>query len=1112
MKNKWKGIGLIFIILLGALLLAVGLFIWGTTLGYVTVGQKVAIWLQGMLLLLGLLLTPIIITNSRKIWAKDKANRESLNPIETKKLEQPLPFTEFLDIKKHCRYRLGLLWRYKIRKCLVLGAPSEVESLFPRLRQELWQLNDRTLMIYGGDFQDEINTSWLQILKKHLSRSLPFFHKPIDGIIWAVPKHYLDNTRQQQLLVEKVITQLQSRDKILRWSAPLYLVAGQESEWEQTGRTEQSVGVIFPILKRNNIESVDLPLNQLAKECCSRGIQQVKENSHYAFLLKLSQNLAKSDIANIKRYLASLIAYPYSPTVRGIFFMPYQSLSNEDPQYYENYLTMTPTWQTISDDAHLQSGRRIGMPWGTLSCFTLFVGMVILGGTLLTSYFRNEALIEDSLELVKRADRSISKDYVTQLQTQYQLQQRLEQLLYRKQHGTPLLYQFGLNHNDALLDKLWSSYYTANLRNIAIPLKNIMVDNLTVLNVLTQMSPDDEQREKFIAPAYDTLKAYLMLSHPNRSDGKYLSKYALERWKAPEGISDGDWQRLMPDLVRFWGQMLKLHPDWAEQNDAQLVKDVRKLLIDKIGVQNVTNTIYQEIIQKINQQYPNQNLTQLLEGLDSHLLFFNDVDVPGVYTRKAWENSIKDEIDEASKTQREQIDWVLGDVDSKSTALISPEMLKQQLTERYFNEYGAAWLHFLNTIQWHQSNNVSDVIEQLTLLADTRQSPLVALLNVIKYQSEVAYTGDGLSDNLIRSAKELIENKSKNGIHKNNEASGPLTATFSPVTSLLKDDNTNGLSLQTYLMRVTQVRLKLQNIANSADPQTMMQGLAKSVFRGNSVDLTETRDYGNLIAANLGREWSGFSYSLFQQPIEQSWQVVLAPAADSFNDVWQNYIVSQWETSFAGRYPFKDTDNEASLPELARFLRPDTGIIDRFIIDELSGVLEKKGGNWIINTVNAQGLNFSPDFIEALKLFNDISTELLQSGDVSVSFDLMPRTGSKVTRSELIINKQKLEYFNQAPTWERINWPGEGYSTYSQLSWSSDISGLRLYEYYSGDWAWIRLLESASVKPLDSSRFELVWKAQDKSKLRYILRTQLGSGPLTLLKLRNFTLPQKVFE
>lgn len=1108
--SKWKWTGLIFIILLGTILLALGLFFFGDFLDFSTTGKKVQIWLQGMLLIFCFLLTPILITNSYRLWVKDKTKHESLNPIQNEAPKKELsPFSEFQDIEKQCKYRAGLFWRYKICKCLVFGHSSDVELLFPNLLKDQWQFSDNTLMIYGGDIQDEPNILWLQALKRHFSRVLPFFSKPLDAVIWITSKHYLDDNRQQQLLLEKAVLKLQARNKILKWSAPFYLVAGQQCEWSQTGRIEQSVGVLFTQLKQNNMESVVVSLTQLAKECSQRGVRQLKDNTYYSFLLKLSQDLVKCDIKNIRRYLTSLIAFPYSPYVRGLFFLPHQAKINEETLIFEHSLIMTPTWQSIRDDANSQLGKRMGIQWDIWSCYALLSLMVMMCVALCTSYFRNASLIEDSVELVKQADDSIKQDYIYRLQIQHKLQQHLEQLLYRQQHGAPLLYRFGLDHNDELLKRMWLTYRATNSRNIATPFHNIMTDYLALL---TELAPNDPRRLKLVDSAYDVLKAYLMMGHPDKSDGFYLSQFATTKWRAPEGVSDGDWQRLMPDLVRFWGEMLNLHPDWALSSDTRLVKDVRQILINKIGVQNAVNTLYQEMIQRASQHYANQNLNQLLEGLDSQMLFSTNTEIPGVYTRKAWDDTIKDEIDEVVKNRKEQIDWVLSDGESDLTASISPDTLKKQLTDRYFSEYAAAWLHFLNTIQWHSSDNVSDVIEQLTLLADTRQSPLIALINVVKYQSEVAYSGDGLSDNLIRSAQELIGNKSKTGLPINKEASGPLTEIFLPVTSLLNNNNTNGLSLQTYLLRITQVRLKLQNITNSADPQAMMQGLAKSVFKGTSVDLTETRDYGNLIAANLGEEWSGFGHSLFQQPLQQSWQVVLAPTANSFNEIWQNYIVSQWEKSFAGRYPFKNSDNEASLAELARFLRADTGIIDNFITNELNGVLEKKGGSWVVNSVNAQGLNFSPKFLDALQLFKELSAELMATGDVALSFDLMPRSGNKIARSELVINKQKVDYFNQTPTWKRFNWPGDGYSSYSQLSWSSDTSGLRLYQHYSGDWAWIRLLGSASVKPLDSSRYELIWKAPDQRKLRFILRTQLGGGPLTLLKLRNFTLPKKVFE
>ncbi|EQB98502.1 hypothetical protein B738_24477, partial [Photorhabdus temperata subsp. temperata M1021] len=64
----------------------------------------------------------------------------------------------------------------------------------------------------------------------------------------------------------------------------------------------------------------------------------------------------------------------------------------------------------------------------------------------------------------------------------------------------------------------------------------------------------------------------------------------------------------------------------------------------------------------------------------------------------------------------------------------------------------------------------------------------------------------------------------------------------------------SSLSLQTFLTRVTRVRLKLQQIANTDDPQEKMQALAQAVFQGKSIDLTDTQEYGSLMAASLGAE------------------------------------------------------------------------------------------------------------------------------------------------------------------------------------------------------------------------------------------------------------------
>ncbi len=242
------------------------------------------------------------------------------------------------------------------------------------------------------------------------------------------------------------------------------------------------------------------------------------------------------------------------------------------------------------------------------------------------------------------------------------------------------------------------------------------------------------------------------------------------------------------------------------------------------------------------------------------------------------------------------------------------------------------------------------------------------------------------------------------------------------------------LSLQTYLTRVTRVRLKLQQVTNAPDPQEMTQQLAQTVLQGKTVDLTDTRDYGRLIAASLGEEWSGFGQSLFVRPVEQAWRQVLTPAADSLNRQWQRAIVSHWNQDFAGRYPFKDTPNDAS-PLLAKYLRDD-GRISQFIATNLAGVLEREGRYWVADTMNTQGLTVNPAFTRPESPARCGRHSLCQRR-CRVHFELMAKPARDVMKTHLVIDGQQLEYFNQKERWQRFSWPDEQWQPGASLSWTS---------------------------------------------------------------------------
>lgn len=529
--------------------------------------------------------------------------------------------------------------------------------------------------------------------------------------------------------------------------------------------------------------------------------------------------------------------------------------------------------------------------------------------------------------------------------------------------------------------------------------------------------------------------------------------------------------------------------------------------------------VEQQVSTRDYSNFADVSLEDMTSGTDARRLFTTDEVVPGMFTRQAWEGGIQQAIDKAASSRREEIDWVLSDSRKTVSTDLSPEALKARLTRRYFTDFAGSWLNFLNSLRLNPATNIADVTDQLTLISDVRQSPLIALMNTLAWQGQAGQQREGLSDSLIKSAKDLVGGKDKPVIDQSAAGpQGPLDDTFGPLLQLMgKNTGSNvmsadsTLSLQTYLTRITRVRLRLQQVANASDPQEMMQTLAQTVFQGKSVDLTDTQQYGSLISASLGEEWSGFGNTLFVQPLTQAWETVLLPSATSLNDKWRRSVVANWHTAFDGRFPFAASKSDASLPMLAEFVRKDSGRIERFLTTELNGVLHKEGSHWVPDKVNSHGLVFNPAFLRAINQLSQLSDILFTDGSQGISFELQARPAPEVVETQLTIDGQKLRYFNQMVDWQTFRWPGETYKPGTLLTWTTVNAGTRLFGDYSGTWGFIRWLEQGKRHPLDRSQWMMSFSAPDGRTLQWVLRSQLESGPLALLALRGLTLPDQIF-
>ncbi|MHC0468645.1 ImcF-related family protein [Citrobacter sp. EBS8] len=1032
-------------------------------------------------------------------WGQKKAECVSpvMNAIASEDDDEEPVFSEDA-VSEHLRFRYGRRWQHKVRLLLVMGNPDDVQKAAPGLCHDLWQEGDGNVLIYGGDAQSLPDEIFLSKLKRLRSR------QPIDGIIQVISTSALPTDSERDAFLRC----RQKADHQLGWQAPVWLWLTDNATGAQQGEETAATGVIFGL--ECTVKSAGEGFSTLALHLQKVGMAKILNNPADFGLLQLSLRLRQELKDSLAVLLSGLMQGSTAWRLRGVMFSPELAVAGTIP----NTRLDTPTWKAIIDDCDASSGRKLGFDWLKMLRLILLSLIVLWGAGTLLSLIVNRTQIYQAQETARQAA-DTAKPLAVRLHNQLVLQQAIARLQHREVTGAPWYTRFGLNQDGDTLAALWPLY----AKNNAQLMRDATADSLRQqLNAFVQLPPASDARTQGTQHTYDVLKSYLMMARPDKADAEWLAKNVLKALPKRQNVPDGTWQALAPKLLSFYAQNLPVHPEWKIKPDAELISTVRQILLKQIGQRNAESGLYQEMLKRVASNWPDLTLADMTGDTDASTVFRTDEVVPGMFTRQAWEEQVQDAINEVVKARRDEIDWVLTEKTHQTGSDISPEALKARLTERYFTDFGNAWLKMVNSIQWQEAASLSEAIAQLSLIGDVRQSPLVALMNTLNFQGKTGQKGELLADSIVDSAKKLIGQKknAKQFIEQAQGPKGPLDGVFGPLMGVMEGKEGTGrngnLSFQSWLARVTQVRLKLQQVTSAPDPQAMSQMLAQTIFQGKAIDLTDTRDYGSLVAASLGQEWNGFGQSLFVQPLDLAWRQVLVPAAGSLNARWQATIVEQWNKAFAGRYPFKATGSDASLPLLAQFLRSDSGRITAFLKTNLGGILHQEGNRWVIDPSASQGMVISPDFLRAINQLAELSEIVFSQGDAGVNFELMARPSRDVARVQLTLDEQHLDYFNQMESWQSFIWPGNTYYPGVSLSWRSVNSGMQLYASNQGNWGFIRLLNKARITPLDASRTQLVWITADGNPLKFVMRSELGNGPLALLKLQGFTLPDTIFS
>ncbi|GLU33741.1 ImcF-related family protein [Trinickia caryophylli] len=1028
------------------------------------------------------------------------------------------------NLRDALRDRHGWRWRYRDRWVLIAGDESLVKRLAPGLVDAGYALTGNTILLYAKQTRDTFDTGWLDQIRR-LRR-----HRPIDAIVAVTHNR---GSVSAPFDTDDLAHRLARHARALRWAAPAYLLDITDFDGESSS-PDEAIGFTWSNA-RVNADEIDASLQGLANTLADTGVVRLTKNARDRYPAELSQH-----ISNLRSALSDLVVRTsqsrvWRHAVHGLLFAPLSKerelallraddASNAAPPVRPPHRAI---WQTVAEHSRTVHGRRIGFSLSTSAAW-LTTGLIAcwMAGTMLSGV-ANRATIRSATDTVTQLSGLGNPPQA--LQVLDRLDRQIDTLETHQRDGAPWAARFGLNRDEALLEALWPRYTDAANRILVAPIHETLEAHLRHLGSLSDAeiaSGGDAQ----VQTAYDTLKAYLMLAKPERAAATFLTPQlvatAAPARPANAPVSPGTWEDLRQHTLAFFAEHLaggKLQP---VPPDLGLVASTRQTIIGVRGIQNSKDALYQQIIDEATPKYPPVSLTSLLGETTSRGLFNTSATIPGVFTRAAWDERIAKAIDDASAQRNLAGDWVLSDAKAANAA---PSTLQAELRQRYFEDYARAWAQFLNSVRWQRAPTLSATADQLALLGDPQRSPLVALMNAVIYQAGAGANTQSLADNLIGKAQQLVNAGEKDSAKRAQPPLAPLASAFAPVLRLAGSDLATGmpangkaavqlaatsdLSLARYLERVTAMRLKLEQIVSNPDPDAMARLAAQAVLQGKASDIADSRDYASRVAASLGQRWSGFG-ELFRSPFDQAWQVVVQPAASSLNEIWRTAIVTEWNRAFGGRYPFADSDNDASLPEMARFMRPDNGVITQFVTTHLAGVIERQGDRWVAAQGASQGaLAIDPAFLSSLNRLARVSTVLFPSGDAHVRYELQAVPTPGVTEMKFVLSGRELHYFNQKQAWVPFEWPGQSLENLSHIEWQTERGGLRTALDAQGRFGLIRLLERAKATQQDSARYLLAWTpdASQGIPLSVQLRSEAGAGPLDVLQLRHFVLPARVF-
>lgn len=369
-----------------------GITRYGGMLNINTRGEQVLAFVQVCLALVFVFYLPAMSRRVKESLYRRQSQQDSVLPGEEGRvlLTPPRNIT-VREIRHTLRYQYGRSWPRKIRILLIIGSLRDVEQLTPKLTQELWQEDQGTLLLWGGDPSAAVDNDWFTALRK-------LRYRPADGIVWVTSGFdgvltTMNRTKPRLTPdeMDSVSHSLKLRYEALGWKLPLYVWSLYEGGNEKNGRITQPVGCLLPAGCTPQI--VAEQFTALASLLIEQGIQQICGQPQHNFLLALADQLTREAEAVVEPL--SILLNPYRPLpLAGVVF---SEASVEAGRSVRHHWGRDNRWETIPDSVlRLPAGlrpRKQGVNWMRGMSVAAAALMLLWAASMTVSFIANRHLV-----------------------------------------------------------------------------------------------------------------------------------------------------------------------------------------------------------------------------------------------------------------------------------------------------------------------------------------------------------------------------------------------------------------------------------------------------------------------------------------------------------------------------------------------------------------------------------------------------------------------------------------------------------------------------------------------------------------------------------------------